>query len=302
MIRNALTIDVEDYFHVSAFAKSIDRNSWDSLESRVERNTEKFLEICEAKGVRATFFVLGWVADRFPTLVRRIVAEGHELACHGYSHQLIYTQSRKVFAEETLRAKSVLEDVSGVAVLGYRAASYSITKKSLWALEYLIDAGFRYDSSIIPARHDLYGIAGANAAPYRIATKDGRSINEFPPSTIKLAGQRIPIGGGGYFRLFPYWFTKWGLTRVNIADGEPVSFYLHPWELDPEQPRVETNWKSRFRHYNNLHLCESRLLQLLDDFSFGTMADVLSEQNLKSIAYESIGDARSAQLSDSSCP
>ena len=272
---NALTVDVEDYFHVSAFADVIDRDSWTSLESRVVRNTGKLLQIFDDASVSATFFVLGWVAERHPELVREITANGHELACHGFSHQLIYTQSQGVFREETRRAKEMLEEISGNKVFGYRAASYSITKDSQWALEILIDTGFEYDSSIVPVRHDLYGMADAGEYPYRIHVPDGRSIVEFPPSTLGVAGRRIPIGGGGYFRLFPYWFTKYGLTRINERDDMPFSFYLHPWEIDPHQPRISAGWKSTFRHYNNLQKFEPRLLKLLKEFRFSTMVSVL---------------------------
>ena len=274
---NALTVDVEDYFHVSAFADVIERDSWTSLESRVERNTGKLLEIFDDASVSATFFVLGWVAERYPKLVQEIIENGHELACHGFSHQLIYTQSEKVFREETARAKKLLEDISGRKVAGYRAASYSITDKSLWALQVLVDAGFEYDSSIVPVTHDLYGMANAGTYPYRLSLADGRSMIEFPPSTIRIAGRRISIGGGGYFRLFPYWFTKRGLNQINARDKMPFSFYLHPWEIDPEQPRISAGWKSTFRHYNNLRKCEPRLLNLLKDFSFDTMSMVLDE-------------------------
>ena len=280
---NALTVDVEDYFHVSAFADCIERKTWDSLESRVEQNTHKLLTIFDETSVSATFFMLGWVADRYPNLVTEITANGHELACHGYSHQLIYTQGRSVFREESLRAKKLLEDISGKAVVGYRAASYSITAKSLWAVEILMDVGFQYDSSIVPVRHDLYGLVGAGAYPYRLQLSDGRSMVEFPPSTIQIAGQRIPIGGGGYVRLFPYWFSKWGLGSINGRDRMPFSFYLHPWEIDPEQPRISAGWKSSFRHYNNLQKCEERLRKLLKNFRFDTMATVLGTLTLDTV-------------------
>ena len=255
-VTNALTVDVEDYFHVSAFSNSIERSDWSSLESRVERNTERLLQIFDDANVSATFFMLGWVAERFPNLVRAIVDGHHELACHGYSHQLIYTQGVDEFREETIAAKKILEDVTGRAVLGYRAASYSITAKSEWALAILAEAGFKYDSSIVPARHDLYGIPGAPAHPYSIILPSGDEITEFPPSTIEILGQRVPIGGGGYFRIFPYQFSRWGLKKINSAHRMPFSFYLHPWEIDPEQTRIAASWKSRFRHYHNLGKCE----------------------------------------------
>ena len=238
--------------------------------------------------VSATFFVLGWVAERYPDLVRAITSAGHELACHGYSHQLIYSQSPEVFREETERAKKLLEDISGVAVSGYRAASYSITKQSEWAIEILVNAGFRYDSSIVPVRHDLYGISGASAYPYRIGLNDGRSIVEFPPSTIQVAGHRIPIAGGGYFRIFPYWFSKWGMGRINDRDEMPFSFYLHPWEIDPAQPRINAGLKSRFRHYNNLDKFEARLRKLLQCFQFDTMSTVLDNMLLEDVEMSTV--------------
>jgi polysaccharide deacetylase family protein (PEP-CTERM system associated) len=288
-ITNALTVDVEDYFHVSAFARVLNRENWDSMESRVEQNTYKLLEIFDEASVSATFFVLGWVADRYPNLVRDICANGHELACHGFSHQLIYTQDPAEFRQETIRAKGLLEDISGWPVTGYRAASYSITNKSRWAIDTLIDAGFQYDSSIVPVRHDLYGMTGVSAHPYRITAADGRSMIEFPPSTISVVGNRIPIGGGGYFRLFPYWFSRWGLNRVNNQDGMPFSFYLHPWEVDPEQPRISAGWKSRFRHYNNLEKCEGRLIRLLGEFRFSTMRSVLADLSLDDVQASRLG-------------
>jgi polysaccharide deacetylase family protein (PEP-CTERM system associated) len=281
-LRNALTVDVEDYFHVSAFAGSIKRADWDSLECRVEANTRKLLQLFDSASVSGTFFVLGWVAERYPGLVREIVAGGHELACHGYSHRLIYTQGRREFREETLRAKKLLEDIGGVPVNGYRAASYSITSRSTWAISMLVEAGFRYDSSIVPVKHDLYGIRGARPHPYRMRLSSGHGLVEFPPSTIDLVGVRVPIAGGGYFRFFPYWFSRWGMNRVN-ADGQPFSFYLHPWEIDAEQPRIDAPLKSRFRHYNNLEKCEPRLCRLLGDFRFASMQAVLDAMQLDDV-------------------
>jgi polysaccharide deacetylase family protein (PEP-CTERM system associated) len=271
---NALTFDIEDYFQVSALASSVDRNGWDAIPQRVVRNTHVLLELLERHDTRATFFFLGWVADRFPELVREAAAAGHEIACHGYSHQLIYNQSPEVFREETVRAKALLEDQLGAPVLGYRAASYSITRKSLWALDVLSEAGFQYDSSIFPVRHDRYGIADAPREPHVLLTPKGRRLVEFPPSTADFAGYRLPVAGGGYFRIFPYGITKWAIRRVN-AEGLPFNFYLHPWEIDPEQPRVKVGLLSRFRHYTNLDVCMRRLEDLLTRFRFGTAAEVL---------------------------
>jgi polysaccharide deacetylase family protein (PEP-CTERM system associated) len=272
---NAMTVDVEDYFHVSALAEVISRKDWDSMEFRAEHSTDKLLEMFAEKDVKATFFVLGWVARRSPALIRRIHAAGHEVACHGLTHELVYRQTPAVFREETRVSKDMLEEIIGAPVIGYRAASYSITAKSLWALDALCDLGFRYDSSIFPIAHDRYGIPGSSTHPGPISAPNGKKIVEFPLSTKDVLGKRIPVAGGGYFRLFPYWFTRWALSAVNREDGIPFVFYLHPWEIDPEQPRVNASAFSRFRHYNNLHKCEPRLRALLGDFRFSTMREVL---------------------------
>jgi polysaccharide deacetylase family protein (PEP-CTERM system associated) len=279
-VPNALTVDVEDYFHVSALASSIHRDSWSSRESRVVRNTHRLLDLFEQFGVRGTFFVLGWVAERYPQLVRDIAARGHEVACHGYSHRLVYEQSAEEFGEETLRSKTLLEDITGSAVLGYRAASYSIVRKSLWALDTLAKLGFAYDSSIFPVRHDRYGIPDAERGPHRLSTPGGKVIVEWPLSTATVAGFRLPVSGGGYFRLLPYWVTRWGLASINRRERWPFVFYLHPWEIDPGQPRVYANWLSRFRHYTNLEKCEERLRRLLGDFRFGPAKDGLAQLGL----------------------
>ena len=278
-IRNALTVDVEDYFQVSAFAKNIKYDDWDNYPLRVEQNTNRLLDLFDEQEIKATFFVLGWVAERKQELIKNIASRGHEVACHGYSHQLIYNQSKDVFREETLRSKSILEDLVQKPILGYRAASYSITDASRWALDILAEAGFIYDSSIFPIRHDRYGIPDATEHPHQLTTSGGHAIVEFPLSTAKLLGYKLPIAGGGYFRLYPYMLTKAGLSQVNKRD-EPFIFYLHPWEIDPEQPRIKTSFLSRFRHYNNLDKCEARLQQLIKDFSFCTVLDVLRGQNL----------------------
>lgn len=283
-VPNALTVDVEDYFHVAAFAPNIQRESWSSRESRVVGNTQKLLAIFEQFDVRGTFFVLGWVAERYPQLVRDIAARGHEIACHGFSHRLVYEQSPKEFREETLHAKSLLQDITGTAVLGYRAASYSIVRKSLWALDILVELGFAYDSSIFPVRHDRYGIPDANRAPHQMSTPAGESIVEWPLATARLFGIRLPVAGGGYFRLLPYWLSRWGLASINRRELQPFIFYLHPWEIDPEQPRVSASWLSRFRHYTNLGRCEERLRRVLGEFRFGTARDGLVRLGLLSEA------------------
>jgi polysaccharide deacetylase family protein (PEP-CTERM system associated) len=280
MIRNALTVDVEDYFHVSAFSDSISRSDWHNHTLRVERNTHQLLDLFDEYDVNATFFVLGWVAERVNALVREIASRGHEVACHGYSHQLVYEQTQEVFREETLRSKALLEEIIQSPVRGYRAASYSITKHSLWALDILIEAGFEYDSSIFPVHHDRYGIPDTPEFPYQLTTPGGRSLVEFPLSTAKLLGYRLPIAGGGYFRLYPYALTRAGLRQINNKSNKPFIFYLHPWEIDTEQPRIQASWLSRFRHYNNLDKCESRLRKLMSDFQFTTTWDVLQELDL----------------------
>lgn len=277
---NALTVDVEDYFHVSAFADTINRSEWDDMTCRVERNTHRLLDIFSEKGVRSTFFVLGWVAERYPQLVRDIVSQGHELACHGYSHQLIYNQTEKEFREETLRSKALLEDQGQVRVLGYRAASYSITMQSLWALDVLVEAGFHYDSSIFPIHHDRYGIPGSSRWPHVLSAPGGGSLLEFPLSTAKRFGMSFPVSGGGYFRLYPYAVTRSGLKDINSRENMPFVFYLHPWELDTGQPRVAAKPLSRFRHYLNISKFEDRLSRLIDDFQFAPMRDVLDKLQL----------------------
>jgi polysaccharide deacetylase family protein (PEP-CTERM system associated) len=281
---NAFSVDVEDYFQVAALAPAISRESWPTREYRVERNTEVILQLCQEKKVRGTFFILGWVAEKSPQLVKRIANAGHEIACHGFSHQLIYTQTQDVFREETLRAKHFLEDVIGKPVTGYRAASFSITRQSLWALDVLIDAGFEYDSSVFPIRHDRYGIPGAAPEPNRITAPSQRTLVEFPMSAATFFGVQVPVSGGGYFRILPYWVTRAGLKQINEKAGRPFTFYLHPWEVDPEQPRVKVGAFSRFRHYTNLHRCEARLRRVLGDFRFSTMRQVLEQRGLLTAA------------------
>jgi polysaccharide deacetylase family protein (PEP-CTERM system associated) len=275
---NAMTVDVEDYFHVSALGEVIRRQDWDRMEYRAEQSTQRLLDLFAAHGVRATFFVLGWVAKRSPELIRRIHAAGHEVACHGMSHELVYRQTPEVFLQETRESKALLEDIIGAPVLGYRAASYSITARSLWAIDILCELGFRYDSSIFPIAHDRYGIPGASTRPGVMYAKSGASIVEFPLSTVKVLGQRVPVAGGGYFRLLPYWFTRWGLRSINKRDQQPFIFYLHPWEIDAEQPRFKASWLSRFRHYTNLKVCEARLTRLIQEFEFTAVKDVLHSQ------------------------
>jgi polysaccharide deacetylase family protein (PEP-CTERM system associated) len=273
--KNAMTVDVEDYFHVSNFEGTVSRDSWATRESRVEANTDRLLELFAAAEVTATFFVLAWVAERAPALVARIAAAGHELASHGYAHRLVYDQTRAAFRDDVRRAKTIIEDAGGQAVHGYRAPSFTVTRRSMWALEVLAEEGYTYDSSIFPIHHDRYGIPDADRHAFIVATPAGRLV-EVPASTVRVAGANLPIGGGGYFRLLPYWWTSWGIARVNRAEGRPTVFYLHPWEIDPAQPRLPAPLGARVRHYRNLHLTESRLRRLMQRFAFGTMAELIA--------------------------
>lgn len=287
-IQNALTIDVEDYFQVAALAEAVDYDDWASMEYRVEANTDRILSLFDEAGVKGTFFTLGWVAERSPEMVKRIAAAGHEVASHGYSHQLIYNQTPDVFREETIRSKKILEDIVQAPVTGYRAASYSITNESRWALDILAEQGFTWDSSIFPVHHDRYGMPGTPRWPHRLTTDKGYELAEFPLSTLKFPGYTLPIAGGGYFRLFPYWFSRMGLGSIN-RQGKPFVFYLHPWEVDPEQPRLDVRWFSRFRHYNNLDVCEQRLATLLSDFRFTTMSKVLESEGVLDRSLNTLG-------------
>ena len=277
---NALTIDVEDYYQVSAFESVVRFEDWHRYESRVEKNTHRILDLLDERETKATFFTLGWIAERQPQLVRTMNDRGHEIASHGYAHQRVYTQTPEQFREETRRSKGILEDISGQPILGYRAASYSITAKSLWALDILRQEGFTYDSSIFPIRHDVYGIPGSQRFCHVFNGQGGSRLIEFPLSTIRLGGTNIPIAGGGYFRLFPYAITRWGIRHLNEKECQPVVVYLHPWEMDPDQPRIPASTLARFRHYLNLRRVRGRLVRLLQDSAFGTMAEVLKHQGL----------------------
>ncbi|MES2353876.1 MAG: XrtA system polysaccharide deacetylase [Pseudomonadota bacterium] len=293
VIRNAMTIDVEDYFQVSALAPHIPRDSWDSRECRVEQNVDRILAMLEDGGANATFFTLGWVAERYPGLVRRIVAGGHELASHGYAHLRANEQSPAEFHEDVSRAKKLLEDLGGVEVKGYRAPSFSIGRDNLWALDTLLETGHRYSSSIYPIAHDHYGMPEAP----RFAFNAGRDklLLEIPATTIHLMNRNLPASGGGYFRLLPYSISRWSIRRVNETDGQPCVFYFHPWEIDPGQPRYQNlGFKTRFRHYVNLSRMEDRIRLLLRDFKWDRMDRIFltgdqnaaerSKNELKSIA------------------
>ncbi|TAJ98314.1 MAG: DUF3473 domain-containing protein [Candidatus Manganitrophaceae bacterium] len=265
---NALTIDVEDYYQVSGFESHIRFEQWPDYESRVVGNTWRLLEMLHFHRVKATFFVLGWIAERYPQVVLAIHKEGHEIASHGYRHRLLYNMSREEFRQDTERSKGLLEDLCGVPVVGYRAPSYSIIQETLWSIDILRDLGFEYDSSIFPIHHDRYGIPHASRFPYFHSLSEGRKLLEFPLSTIRLFGRNVPVAGGGYLRLFPYAFIRWGIRRINEQEQKPAIVYLHPWEIDPGQPRIHGSRLSRFRHYVNLDKTESRLRRLLQDFRF----------------------------------
>jgi polysaccharide deacetylase family protein (PEP-CTERM system associated) len=273
-IVNAMSVDVEDYFHVSAFDRVVPKDEWTQLESRVERNTERLLETFDRARVKATFFVLGCVAERFPALVRRIADLGHEVASHGFHHQLIYSLTPRQFRDDVRSAKELLEELSGQRVRGYRAPSYSITKLSLWALDVLIDEGYEYDTSIFPIHHDRYGIPNAPRHVHVVERPKGRIV-EVPPSTVRVAGLNVPIGGGAYFRLFPFEWTRWGIERLNAVEQRPATFYLHPWEVDPGQPRFQVSATTRIRHYTGLKTTLPRFARLLEQFQFEPVAAML---------------------------
>jgi polysaccharide deacetylase family protein (PEP-CTERM system associated) len=276
-IKNAMTCDVEDYFQVSAFAPYIDRDSWPSRECRVEANMERILAIYERHGVKATFFTLGWIAERYPNMVRKIVAAGHELASHGYGHLRASDQSRAQFDNDIRSSKALLEDIGGQAVLGYRAPSFSIGHANLWALEALQEAGYRYSSSIYPIAHDHYGMPDAPRFAFYPHGPDG--LLEVPVTTVNMLGRNLPAGGGGYFRLLPYALSRWMMQKVNREDRQPALFYFHPWELDPGQPRPQgLDAKSRFRHYVNIERMEGRLEQLARDFAWDRMDRIFLEK------------------------
>ena len=273
---NAMTVDVEDYFQVSAFDKVVSREAWPGMESRVVANTGRLLDLFDEFNVRSTFFVLGWVAERHPALVRAIVSRGHELASHGYAHRLVYSQTPDEFREDVRRAKRLLEDAGGVAVHGYRAPSFSVTSRSLWALDVLLEEQYRYDASIFPIRHDRYGIPDAPRWPHTIERPTGR-VYEVPGSTVRFGGTNLPVAGGGYFRILPYAWTRFGISLVNRAQRQTVGIYLPNWEIDADNPRLSPRVLRRFRHSRNLHKTESRLRRLMRDFQFAPVASVLPE-------------------------
>ena len=266
---NAMTVDVEDYFHVSAFESAVERRTWDSLACRVEANTDLLLEQFDSASVNATFFTLGWVAERYPGLIRRIADGGHEIASHSCNHVRITEFSETELYQDAVKSKKLLEDISGCEVSGYRAPSFSIVRQNLWALTTIREAGYLYSSSIYPVQHDLYGIPDAPRFPFIDAAS---GLLEIPVSTLRLRSHNMPVGGGGFFRLYPYGLSRWALARVNQKEHQPCVFYTHPWEYDPDQPRNATlDWKSRTRHYLNLANTKARLCRLLTDFEWDRM-------------------------------
>jgi polysaccharide deacetylase family protein (PEP-CTERM system associated) len=271
---NALTIDVEDYYHVTAFEEQVPRRQWDQYPSRVVVNTRRLLRLLARHEVRATFFVLGWVGRRFPALVREIADAGHEVGCHGYWHRLIYRMTPDEFRRDLRQARVVLEDVVGRPVVAYRAPCFSVARTTLWALDILRDEGFRYDSSIHPIWHDRYGIPDANRFPHRVAG-EGPELWEFPPSVLRCGPMNVPVSGGGYFRFYPVRFTGACLAWINRRHGCPFMFYIHPWEVDPDQPRIPCPRGTRWRHYINLHSTAGKLEWLLGRFRFGPLSDAL---------------------------
>lgn len=275
-VLNAMTVDVEDYFQVSAFDRFVSRAEWNSFESRVSGNTDRLLDLFARADTRATFFVLGWVAERFPDLIRRIQQAGHELASHSFGHGLVYQASPESFRSDLRLARAAIESASGVRVTGYRAPSYSIVNQSLWALDVLVSEGYEYDSSIYPIRHDRYGIPTWQRHIHRV-TRTGGELWELPGSTVRRFSTNFPIGGGGYFRLLPYRWTQNGIRQLNEVERRPAIFYIHPWEIDPAQPRIKVGALSRLRHYYNLDRTEARLKRLLSEFRFGRVSDVLAD-------------------------
>ncbi len=274
-MKNAMTIDLEDYYQVSAFSDSTDPHDWDRHSSRIENNTRRLLSIFDEYQVKATFFVLGWVAQKYTGLIREIANLGHEIACHSNLHKSVFSLSINEFRADTREAKHRLEDATGVPVIGYRAPSFSITPSSVWAFQVLAELGFQYDSSIFPIKHPDYGWPRAPRFPFLIKTQSGM-LTEFPMPTIQLWGERAPIGGGAYFRLLPYWYSRWGMRQINEAESRPICFYLHPWELDSEQPRMSGRVSSRLRHYFGLRRTESNFRRLLSEFEVQTLRGTIA--------------------------
>jgi polysaccharide deacetylase family protein (PEP-CTERM system associated) len=287
-LAHVLSVDVEDYFQVEAFAGQVSRESWDSWPSRVVENTQRILDLFDRHQAKGTFFFVGWVAARFPHLVREAQSRGHELACHSYWHRTVYSLSPEEFREDTKRAKRVIEDASGAAVKGYRAPSWSITKECLWALDILAEEGFTYDSSIYPIHHDLYGVPGAKRFPYTHECGNGLELIEFPPATLRFLATNFPVAGGGYLRIFPSAYTELAFRKFEETYRERLVVYLHPWELDPEQPRISGSLKSRLRHYTSLRRMEAKVSAVLKRHKFARFSDVLAEEELDSAASKTV--------------
>jgi polysaccharide deacetylase family protein (PEP-CTERM system associated) len=281
---NALTVDVEEYFQVEAFHGLVDSRDWPRFESRVVPSTRRLLDLLDAREVSATFFVVGWVANRQPALVREIQARGHELGCHGYDHRPIYAMDAATFRDDVRSARRAIEDAAGVPVVGYRAPTCSVVRTTLWSLEVLAEEGFHYDSSVFPIHHDRYGIPDARRFPHRVTLRDGRKLVEFPLTTVRIAGQNLPFCGGGYLRLLPYPLIRAGVRHVTERERMPAMVYVHPWETDPEQPRLPVRGLTRFRHYVNLHRTVGKLERLLGDFPFAPVGRVLDELGFAGVA------------------
>lgn len=275
MTSNALSVDLEEYFQVSNFDHCIPREQWERMPSRVVGQTHRLLDLFDATGSRATFFALGWIAERQPDLLREIRDRGHEIACHGYGHDLVYDLGPERFRQDLRRAKATLEDVVGAAVRGYRAPSYSVTERSLWALDVLVEEGFSFDSSIFPIRHHRYGIPGFSRRPVRLELGRGSSIVEFPLTTLRIGRFALPLAGGAYLRFLPPAVFRRGFEKL-ASRSEPIVLYVHPWEIDPDQPRQPVSLRVRVNHYHNLHRTEARLRALLERFEFASMGEVLA--------------------------
>jgi len=276
-MRNVLSVDVEDYFQVEAFAGQVTCGQWPSFAPRVERNTGRILDLFARHGTKATFFILGWIAERFPHLVQEIAACGHEIACHGFAHQLLPRLTPEQFRADIRQAKDVLSGLSNHPITGYRAPSFSIVQKTLWAFDILAEEGFKIDSSVFPVHHDFYGIPEAPRSPYWRTTPAGNAIFEFPPSTVRILNSNIGIAGGGYLRFAPYFLTRRGVRYINQVEKQPAMVYFHPWEIDPDQPRIRASLRSRLRHYTNLTSMEQKLAMLLRDFRFDTLSRVCAQ-------------------------
>jgi polysaccharide deacetylase family protein (PEP-CTERM system associated) len=274
---DGLSVDLEDYYQVEAFAARISRSQWSEFSSRIKQNTWRTLSLLDRNRCRATFFVLGWVAEREPGLIRELAQAGHELACHSHLHRPLHKLTPSEFRDDLRRSKDAIENAAGIKVLGFRAPTFSVTRESLWALQILSEEGFEYDSSIFPIRHDLYGIPDAPRWVHRRPLSSGRSIWEVPPSTVRIGTMNFPFGGGGYLRLLPLSYTRWAIERVHRLNGQPVIVYFHPWELDPDQPRLKGSWKSRFRHYTGLNKTERRLETILSHGRFQPLINLVRQ-------------------------